>query len=785
MKKPLIILTSLFLICIMLIGCNNTDTTINTSKELTKNLNLLSNTVRRLDTVDNQYLISSDLYSLEQTSQDTTAPARTSRTVLANSYNVIVSEDEIDTTKINLTDTLTNALKNEIVNRLYCDENGNCKLCKETFVCDDDGICNSCNQTYICDSNGNCTSCNTTLNCNNDNNCSNCNTNCITSDYNINISNDTLNCLKQISEHNNNLEVEFLNSTTNNVFNDNNYRHNELSLEDNANNSSHEKITTFENTNENSSISDTINKDINLIEQNNNTLSENNEDSNIQEESTNNNNQSIDFYYYSEETFMPHNLRYKPRYISSLNYATANNNLENYIEKLQKLYTMTADVVEANNTLANYRVVILNNIDETKSLNDCIISGTCTPTNNQISALNNYIADIKNTVNNLRNCNGDLVNEMNKITTGNTGIVNSIEVTNSNYLRILNQIDTRISYHENALATLEQIKYILEDAQTNNSNNHLEIEDLYKDQTILEDNISDDNNDFSLDANNNTTNNNDIIGDNNIVENNDSTDTDITDDNNSSSDEVVDNQEDTDIVLDTDLNNEDTDQQEVVDSTNEIEEDNSSDVSNNDINDDENSNADIIYNDDNTDINPSIVDTQDSSTADVVIVDTDVNSDELKNIDTYNDNTYGNLEDDSNIVDNSNTDIDLNNENNDIIYSHTNETENIVNTNNTPNTPQMVDGTNNNSLVNTNNNIPTNNINPNTIISQNNINDTEIGNSSYHYDEDGSLYNNTNGFDGTEQSNINNKENNVNTYKYNTLVDSINRGTISNGINNL
>ena len=30
-----------------------------------------------------------------------------------------------------------------------------------------------------------------------------------------------------------------------------------------------------------------------------------------------------------------------------------------------------------------------------------------------------------------------------------------------------------------------------------------------------------------------------------------------------------------------------------------------------------------------------------------------------------------------------------------------------------------------------------------------------------------------------------NNNNNVNTYKYNTLVDSINRGTIDNGINNL
>jgi len=63
MKKTLITLTSLLLICIIMIGCNSTDATISTSQDLNKNLNILSNTVRRLDTIDNAYLMSSDLYS--------------------------------------------------------------------------------------------------------------------------------------------------------------------------------------------------------------------------------------------------------------------------------------------------------------------------------------------------------------------------------------------------------------------------------------------------------------------------------------------------------------------------------------------------------------------------------------------------------------------------------------------------------------------------------------------------------------------------------------------------
>jgi hypothetical protein len=60
-----------------------------------------------------------------------------------------------------------------------------------------------------------------------------------------------------------------------------------------------------------------------------------------------------------------------------------------------------------------------------------------------------------------------------------------------------------------------------------------------------------------------------------------------------------------------------------------------------------------------------------------------------------------------------------------------------------------------------------------------------MGNNSYRYSEDGSLYNNTNGYEGNEITNVNNRNNNVNTYKYNTLIDSINRGTVDNGINRL
>ena len=779
MKKSLIILTSILLLCVMLIGvgCNKTDATINTSKELSKNLNLLSNTVRRMDTIDNQYLINNELYSLKQINQinEYKVPRleNTPRTIIANSYNVIVEEDKIDVTKINSNEEIKNLLKDEIINRLYCDENGNCKLCKETYTCDENGVCNSCNKTVICDDNGICSTCEKTLYCDDNGNCENCNTNCITSQYK-NISTSTLNNLKQISNFNNTNKSDKLKVTKIDNFiedndniignNDSNSNNNDYDQENNLNKIIEQNnYDNNENKNTNDLTKQTISTDTaeedNKIINNNteniepilNKTSDNmpaisNEENEIispsAEEKLPKNN--IEFIYYSEGSFSPDSLRYNPRYITRINYNTANSNINRYVDKLQKLYTMTADVVEANNILSDYKTAILNNVDETRTLNNCILTGECTPTNNQIIALNNYISDLRSTVNRLRDCNGNLTNEINKISTGNTGITNSIDVTNSNYLRILNQIDTRISYHENAMATLEQIKYLLEDARQNNNIDINEVEDL------------------------NTNLNDDIIINEEFKNNTDTT---------TSQEEQIEN-----IIIT---------EKEIIDDSETLEETNSNTKL---------QNEDISMNDtlpqENNELNESDDD-----------IETTETNKPIKNIDTYDNNDNYNLDlfEEKNDIEN-----DVNNQSvldyNKIDNESSENSENIVNiedsenyvsnldNNNSENTnvvnnstnitkPQMVDGDAN--LYN--NNVADNNSNnyPNSIISQNNINDNDIDNNYYHYDEDGKLYNNTNGFEGNEISNVNFRDNNVNTYKYNTLVDSINRGTIDNGINNL
>ena len=245
--------------------------------------------------------------------------------------------------------------------------------------------------------------------------------------------------------------------------------------------------------------------------------------------------------FYSEESFIPENLKYNPRYVRSYDVNNANEHMNNYINKMQKFYAISTDVLEANNTLSDYKVTVLTNIDETNDLNNNIISGVYTPNEQQIIALNNYISDIKNTIKNLKDCNGRLNNEINNIVSAKS-LTTSIDVINSNYVKILNHIDTRISYHENALATLEQIKFLITDMSNNqNTDSNTNNDTIIDNDTTIPDNANNDvivdnndnviNNENNNIVNNTTPNNTDFVEDNNIIkdDNNDilNNDTDI------------------------------------------------------------------------------------------------------------------------------------------------------------------------------------------------------------------------------------------------------------------
>jgi len=198
-------------------------------------------------------------------------------------------------------------------------------------------------------------------------------------------------------------------------------------------------------------------------------------------------NPKVKIFYFSQDSFAPIKLKYNPRYISQYNESTINEQIESYLSKVQKLYAMSEDSIEANTTLNNCKNNIIDCVKEIKELNDCIINGNCEPTTEQLQALNNYIIDIKTTTKRIKDCSGELTKEVNKINQSDSGsMINSVDVMSSNYMRLINHIDTRVTYHKSAIATLQQIKYLLDNAVNNNEISDAEIEEIIEKFTIVD-----------------------------------------------------------------------------------------------------------------------------------------------------------------------------------------------------------------------------------------------------------------------------------------------------------
>lgn len=897
MKKSLVILTSLIMLCIMLVGCMETNATISTSNELNKNLTILSNTVKRLDTVDNDYLINDDLYAMEEIEAQT-KNINTTNINKTNATPDAQNTQNLSTSNANetlLKEQLQDALKNEIISRLYCDENGNCKLCKTTFECDENGVCNNCHQTIICDENGNCSTCKSELNLNENNECNNCKNTCVSDTQTPCTSISTLNGLKQISKTNTSLNnLKFKNTElgkNNAILNTENFEkqndiidiksnganifeedivsndtlvdnfHNEkassnntLSFETNSNIANinempnektgiqiyqlkDENLHTKTSTSPTNTTSEgSENSDENLNENFNNNSNKTTDDSTVPSTSNPDDKNYIKIVYLYTDNITPNYTLYTPRFTTNFDYNTLPSKLENYVNKIHRLYTMTEDVVNANNNLRGKKESVLNTIEETRKLNDCISTGECTPTDNQVDALNNYLIDIKATIKNIRNCNGELTNEINKISNSSNGLSQSIDVISSNYLKILNKLDTRISYHENAIATLEQIKAILEESYNNLTapkddvdsdivvtppviDDGIDIGDTSTSDTVtpdvdtpLDNNVSEENSNNNIDSNNtqidesNQNEKNDLGNDSNVnstTPNNDLT----TPENNTNSidDEIESDAKNTTTDIDDNDANKNLENTSTVDKRSDL--DNGTDTENNNAEQSTSTpNDDIkLIPDDEmpTDLTDDI---SDDSTFDSSIVDNNVIADEVSsenilpsNIDTYMDNTFSQTNIDTlsnskkknkqNIILEDNVDTKNQSINDGLNSNETTPNPIQTNENITSNNETLFNGnnsTNGDIIYNgTNGGITNNGLYSNSIINENNIGETDLENLSYRYDKNGHLYNNTNGFNSSEINNQNINNNNVNTYKYNTMVDTINRGTVNNGINTL
>jgi len=488
---------------------------------------------------------------------------------------------------------------------------------------------------------------------------------------------------------------------------------------------------------------------------------------------------------YRNRNFALRSLTYNPRYISATSNAQSDNQVDRYIAKVQKMYAMSSDVLEANSVLANCKTNLLSCINEVKEINAQIMNGTVEPNNAQLEALNNYIYDMKNTIQRIKNCNGELNNEIKLMTsTDNPFTSNGIDVTSSNYLRILNHLDARITYLKSAIATLEQVKYLIEEAQTLADEEVIE-ETINESQTLEE--IIEDNSD-AFDKTD--TANNDLLSDNSINE------LDKT---------AIDKIEKT-------LN----------DTTDNVDDKTTDVIDGSVVDDNTNSNTSSHTTDTTTVENTTTESTATTETTtnnnattpdDTVLTNDEYDNDEsdsFNNVDTYlnkinNLDTYGNNDDNN---DYNNTDIIDNDKNN--IPDDTNNTNSVNNTNLTNSgdmdnlSSNSVNNNNDDSLYNNGvmNNGAMNNSSgygigygnnideqygvnapngrfQNGIITQNNLNNgvnNGVNGMNTGSGTGNSLYN---------ERGLNRTTKNIDTYGYNTKIDMLNRGTVNNGINTL
>ena len=734
-KKLFTYTLSILLICIMLTGCNSKPTQAKIGKNLDKNLNKLYNTVTNLDTIDNNYINNPDLHINTNKSNFANKSAK----INVISKNCITTKNQImfDNETENTNDIIQKLLIKELEKRLSLNNNGYCNSCNNSYNCDNDGYCTNCGNAILCDENGNCTYCKNCLTLNDSNTCSSCNKSYLINkvnnkanqdddkigisdfDINNNYQEYTITPLtnvvnsEEISSENNQLSNSE-NTALYDVDNDvtkTNSNINELNLDVNEVANTEKIISTENSTDEN----ETVNNDVEI----------DNGTDKTQTTEDNNTVPNIKFFYYTNDSFKPIKLKYNPRFITNYNENDINEQLSNYLYKVQRLYAMTEDALQANNILSTTKQQLLESIIDIRELNECIINGTCSPTIQQLQALNNYSYDIKNTVKKLKSCNGDLENEVTTINSNiPASIASSVDVMNSNYVKLINLLDTRITYHKSAIATLDQIKFLLEDAIGTENITDKEIIDIIEQLTPSESTNIDNNTDSEIEQaiiieqqpQEDTINNNDTSNEANKED--------------TTHNEIVEENED---VSQQQIENNNTDNT----SANEVKEVNNEKKSIKNIDTYKESISTPSENVDTTPIDNNQQIVEQGRLADENTVENGINNENTVNNNGINGNnsyvngSYG-LE---------------NNGINDGIYKNS-----VINQNNLNNNDGYGGYYYDNNGVIHNNGINNNN---------------EFGNNG-----------------NTIENNIN-RNNNTNTYGYNTMLDIINQGTVNNGINTL
>lgn len=484
MKKILSLIAILCTSIISFCGCSSSNTPMAVGKKINKDLTNLYNTVNNLDTIDNSYIANPDIYQLEDIANTSNlSPTTVSKTIAEIEQN--------EAKKLILTNTETSNINDDLT------------------------------QTYI----------NENINEINTNDFSN----------------------QQVESRDNNTSNNLIDHIKNDKLNneDNNDKENLDKIEDTS--TSNIDIVFEEEVEDIDNLSDVLiideNGDGTILDNKGNEITDTedipNETLDQIYNNTVNSNELTNEQKIKVYQFLFDDIRYTPRYATNYNTNIAQTTLNNYIYKVQELYTMTADVVEANNILSNEKNELLTNIESIKTTNSKMINGQLIPNSQQLVALNNYSQDIKTTIKRIKDTNGQLNNEVNNISTSSAsyGLSKSVDIINSNYLKILNHIDARITYFKSALATLDQIEYILNEVELNINYDDLNLDnsDSKNDYTTTEKTTNIDTYKNNTNQNNNKLNNIKNNAESKIDKNIDTFDNNLKNDKNDTISNVYDN----------------------------------------------------------------------------------------------------------------------------------------------------------------------------------------------------------------------------------------------------
>ncbi|MBO4412436.1 MAG: hypothetical protein J5779_00250 [Clostridia bacterium] len=144
------------------------------------------------------------------------------------------------------------------------------------------------------------------------------------------------------------------------------------------------------------------------------------------------------------------NSTYIPRRINEQN----NDNLMNYISKIEDLYLIMNDAVCANEDCKNKKSDILSYCKLITSLANQLKENKIDLNENQVECCNDLIGELNKDLNNLNNTKNDVKNNCNACKTSNLNPNLNIDQISAKYIKLINSLEQKSTIYNNLLNTL-------------------------------------------------------------------------------------------------------------------------------------------------------------------------------------------------------------------------------------------------------------------------------------------------------------------------------------------